>query len=149
MSDKSLSRVDVAASTFAEGFNCAQAVFSAYAVEAGIERETALRIAGAFGAGIASRGELCGAVSGACMAIGLKYGKVQAEDNAAREKTYGLVREFMRRFEEKHGSIVCKDLIQFDVSDPEQYQAARQANVFKNQCPNFVNDAAVILEELL
>jgi len=72
---------------FFSGFNCAQAVFSTYSSEFGLEPELALRISSSFGGGMGYIGETCGAVTGAFMLIGLKYGKVKAEDNAAKEKT--------------------------------------------------------------
>lgn len=140
---------DTAASCFAEGFSCSQAVFSAFAPQLGLDRETALRVASAFGAGIAGRGETCGAVTGAFMAIGLKYGKTRGDDQAAREETYRLCAQFVRSFEERHGSIVCKALLGYNLSDPQSYQAARQAGVFNSTCPVLVKDAAEILAEIL
>ena len=66
---------DIAAEIFSKGFSCSQAVFASLSSEYGVDSDTAKKIAGAFGGGIASNGELCGAVSGALMAIGLKHGR--------------------------------------------------------------------------
>ena len=93
---------------FLSGFNCAQAVFSTYSDGLGLETEMAKRIAGGFGAGMGYIGETCGAVTGALMLIGLKYGKVDVEDNGAKDKTYTLVQEFTRRFKvDLFGGIKC------------------------------------------
>jgi C_GCAxxG_C_C family probable redox protein len=94
-------------------------------------------------------GETCGAVTGAFMAIGLKYGKATAEDDAARDKTYDLVREFVTRFQSRHGSICCKELLGYDLSNPQEREKAKQKGLFDTLCPQLVRDAAEILEEIL
>jgi C_GCAxxG_C_C family probable redox protein len=134
---------------FDSGFNCAQAICAAYAPALGLDEPTALRAAQAFGGGIAHRGETCGALSGALIVLGLKYGKVKALDNAARDLTYAKVQELFSRFESLHDSTRCRTLIGFDLTDPAQCAAAKETGVFKNTCPALVRDAAEILEELL
>lgn len=138
-----------AVATFHAGFNCAQAVFSALSPELGMERELALRVAGAFGAGTARMASTCGAVSGALMALGLKYGQVQGNDQAAKETTYAAAGQFLSRFRERHGSVLCRDLLGVDLSSPEGHQQARAAGLFKSVCPRLVADAAEIAEDLL
>ena len=81
-----MNQVECALSCFQEGFSCAQAVLSAYGPQYGLDRELALKVAGAFGGGMGHMGQVCGAVTGAFMVIGLKYGKTCAEDNETREK---------------------------------------------------------------
>ena len=144
-----MSKADEAAATFAGAFNCAQAVFSVFAPDLGLERELALRVAGAFGGGMGRMGEVCGAVTGALMAIGLKYGKYRAEDNEAREKTYALVQEFARQFRERHGQLLCRELLSCDISTPQGRQAAHDSGLHDTLCPQLVRDAAEIVGELL
>ncbi len=134
---------------FLSGFNCAQAVFSTYSRELGLEPELALRIAGSFGGGMGHIGETCGAVTGAFMLIGLKYGKVSTDDNEAKEKNYSLVQEYTRKFVAKHGSVKCKELLGFDISVPEEMHKARENDLFKTICPKLVKDSSEIVEELL
>jgi len=102
MSDKAVGKVELATATLGEGFNCSQAVLSAWAPDLGLDHETALRVAGAFGGGIARMGQTCGAVSGALMALGLKYSQIRANDKQAKEEMYALAGEFMKRFEARH-----------------------------------------------
>ena len=83
------------------------------------------------------------------MTIGLKYGKDKPDDEAAKEKTYRLVREFVHRFEQRHGTILCRQLINADISTPEGLQAARDKQLFATTCPAFVRSAVEILEDLL
>jgi C_GCAxxG_C_C family probable redox protein len=137
---------EVAASIFDQGYNCSQSVFTAFATQFGLDEKTALKLASPFGGGVARRGELCGAVAGALMALGLVHG---ADKPAGKEEIYRLSQEFMRRFEEKNGSILCRTLIDFDISTPAGHQAAVERGVFKTICPGLVRDAAGIVQALL
>jgi C_GCAxxG_C_C family probable redox protein len=142
-------KIDQAVACFESGFSCSQAVFSSYAEELGLDKETALRISGAFGGGMAGMADTCGAVTGAVMAIGLKYGKTKLDDEEAKKKTYALVAEFVERFKARHSSIVCRELLGCDISTPEGKQSF-EANKLKDaKCRKFVQDAAEILEEIL
>jgi C_GCAxxG_C_C family probable redox protein len=144
-----MGKKELALSCFNEGFSCSQAVFLAYAEELGLDREAALKIAGPFGGGMGRLAETCGAVSGALMAIGLKYGATEAADTEAKEKTYALVREFVDRFQARHGSIVCRELLGWDISTPAGHEVAKYRQLFSTLCPNYVESAAEILEEIL
>ena len=124
-------------------------MLSSFGEELGLERELALRVAGAFGGGMARMGETCGAVTGALMAIGLKYGMTQVKDEAAREKTYKLAQEFMTRFKARHNSLVCRELLGYDLSSPEESKAAHDKGLFSTLCPQFVRDAVEIVEQIL
>lgn len=130
-------------------FTCSSAVFSAFADEFGLDEITAKKIGCGFGAGISKTGNICGAVSGAIMVIGLKYGKVEPGDNAGTEKTRSLVRQFMREFIVKNGSVNCTDLLGYDLSEPTDYLAAKNSGVFITKCPLLVRNAAEILDKIL
>jgi len=138
-----------AVNCFEEGFCCSQAVISVYAEESGLCRETALKIACGFGGGMGRMVRTCGVVTGAFMVLGLKYGNVNASDKHIKEKTYGLVREFARRFEERNGSVICKELLGCDISGPEGLKIAKDNGLFTSVCPGLVRDAVEILEEML
>lgn len=140
---------DAAVACYKKGFSCSQAILSVYGEQFGLDRETALRVAGAFGGGMGSMGETCGCVTGAFMVIGLKHSKTKGSDEAAREKGDLLVQEFVDRFKARHGSIVCKELIGCDLGTPEGFKKAKKEKHFKKRCPEFVKDAAEILDEIL
>ena len=145
-----MSRADLAVDCFEEGFNCSQAVVSAFAPELGLDRETALRVAAAFGGGIGRSGETCGAVSGALMVVGLSFGQPTSGDEQAKEKTYELAREFLEAFGARHdGCVKCKELLGYDIKTPEGLQMARENDLFKTLCPKFVRDAAETVEQML
>lgn len=144
-----MTRIKRAVACFNQGFSCSQAIFSTYGEALGLDREMALKIAGGFGGGMGRMGGICGAITGAFMVIGLKYGMVNVEDKAAKEKTYALVREFASQFQSRNGSIVCKELLGYDISTPEGLKAINENNLFKTLCPKFVQDSAEIIETLL
>lgn len=144
-----MSQVEEAVARFEKGFNCVQSVFATYASQFGVDSEMALKIAVGFGGGMGRMAGTCGVVSGAFMSIGLKYGAIDAEDKEAKEKTYERVREFAKRFTDRNGSIVCKELLDCDISTPEGYQRAKEQDLFSTRCPQFVRSAAEILEEML
>ena len=145
-----MSIADQAITCFGEGFSCSQAVFSVFAPQWGLDRITALKVASPFGGGMGRLGETCGAVTGALMAIGLKYGQTIGEDKAAKEKSYELVRQFAERFKARNrGCLTCRELLGADISTPEGLQKVRETQAFTVMCPKFVRDAAEIVEELL
>ena len=119
-------RIETAVSRFAEGFNCSQAVFSAYAE--GLETETALKIASGFGGGMGRMAETCGAVTGAMMVLGLRFGAA-SPDREAKELIYARIREFADRFKARNGSLDCRDLLGCDISTPEGLRD-RQESVY-------------------
>jgi len=134
---------------FASGFNCAQAVLGSHSSDLGLDLALAKKIAGAFGGGMAYRGEVCGAVSGAIMLIGLKYGKHIEGDNEAKEKTYRIAGEYLAKFKKEYGSTKCSDLIKYDLSNDEELKKAREAGVFKTICPLLVKRSVELVEEYL
>jgi len=147
------SKVESAVACFKEGFLCSQALLSTYGPELGLDQEIALKFSEVFGGGIARTGKICGAVNGAIMVIGLKYGHSKLEDGQTREqarvKTFNLVRDFINRFESLNNSISCRDLINCDISTPEGIQLARENKIIATICPKIVKDAAEIIELIL
>jgi C_GCAxxG_C_C family probable redox protein len=144
-----MNEVDQAVDCFTKGFNCSQAVLSACGPRYGLDRETALKVAGAFGGGMARMGETCGAVTGAFMVIGLKHAKIKDGDDASREKSYKVVTEFVKRFTDQHKSILCRDLLGCDLSTPLGLQTAKDQKLFTTICPKYVRAAAELVHELL
>jgi C_GCAxxG_C_C family probable redox protein len=144
-----MTKVKQAVSTVEGDFNCSQAILSTYGPEYGnLDRDACLKIAENFGGGIGYLGNVCGAVTGAIMVIGAKYGRIKSDDSEAKTKSNNLTSEFIKMFKARNNTIICKDLIDFDISTEEKREQAREKKIFDN-CPNYVKDAAEILEELL
>ena len=144
-----LTRADDAVAAFRDGFSCSQATCLAFAEDFGIDRETALKLSCAFGGGMAHTSKTCGAVTGALMVIGMKYGRTKADDVAAKEKTYEVTKAFMKEFNRRNHSLDCTTLIGHDLSDSIEYAIAKEKGLFRTKCDKFVQDAAEILEDLL
>ena len=138
--------IQTAQDRFAKGFNCSQAVFSAYAHEMGLTEETALKIASPFGGGGAHQGNVCGAVTGALMVLGMQSGNATLEN---KDRTYQIAEEFVRRFKESNGTILCRELIGHDISKPDELQNAREQGVFRSICPGLVKSATELVSKFL
>lgn len=134
---------------FADGLNCAQSAFYPFAIKQGVNPEHALKLATGFGAGMVYRGETCGAITGSMMSIGLTIGRFDANDYDSKDKTYMLINELYKIFKEKHGSILCKELLKLEGEAPECWQNAGKKGLFDTHCPKYVKDAAEITEKLL
>ncbi len=135
---------------FLEGYNCAQAVFCAFGDVTGLPADTAARIACSFGGGMGRLREVCGAVSGALLTLGTALGYNDPKDYEAKKAHYALVQEFARRFKEKNGSIVCRELLRgaevSTGSTPEQ----RTPEFYKKRpCPELIRQAAQITQQML
>ncbi len=137
---------DNAVITYSQSFNCSQSVFSAFATRFGLDRKTALKLASPFGGGAARRGEICGAVTGALLVLGLERG---ADEPSGKQAIYKLSQEFMRLFEQKHGTLLCRDLLGCDVSTEEGWQKVKATGKSTTVCPVLVRDAAEIVQALL
>jgi len=92
---------------------------------------------------------VCGAVSGALLTIGLKYGPENPENEDLKVRNYKIAQEFISAFKKRNGSVNCTELIRFDLSDESQLNLARQSGVFQTTCPKYVSDAVEILESIL
>jgi C_GCAxxG_C_C family probable redox protein len=139
---------NTALARFGEGYNCSQSAFGAFAEDLGVPSDVALRIAAPFGGGIGRQGEVCGAATGALMALGLHFGSATAS-KAGKERAYLVAAEFLRRFEARTGALHCRDLIQADMTTAEGLASARERKVFTTVCPGIVAAAVEIADELL
>lgn len=144
-----MSKAKEAKKQFEEGFSCAPTVLSTYSEQLGLEKALALKIACGLSGGIGRMGRTCGAVTGAVMVIGLKHGQADLADEESRRKTHELVKEFIDRFTALHGSIECRELIGYDLSNAAEFEAARGDGLRQSKCSGFVYDAARILEDVL
>ena len=139
-------RIDHAAAMFKEGYSCSQAVLSTYADEFGIDTETALRLSSGFGGGMARQGKTCGAVTGALMVIGLKYGFSTPTADKSKEYAYAIIHKFTKAMEKRFHTTICNELVGHNISTPAGHEAAKNDDVFNRLCPGFVQAAIEILE---
>jgi C_GCAxxG_C_C family probable redox protein len=135
-----------AVSFFKEGFICAESVLMALQDYLGLERDP--KLATGFGAGIARRGSVCGAVTGAILAINLKHGRQKAEDQESIKQCYIKSLEFYKKFEEKIGSAICYDIIKCDLTTEEGQKKFKENNLLEEKCFKCVETAVDILLDI-
>lgn len=139
---------DLATDLFKQGIDCSQIVMGYAADKAGIDSDEALRISSAFGGGMWA-GRTCGCVTGALMALGLKYG--YSEPGSTEEKNTVLAKkmEFEEKFAAQNGSVVCKEILGYDLSKPEEMKEIMEKNLLFTLCPKVVCSACKMMDELL
>lgn len=141
----------IAEGLFKEGYNCAQAVLIAFGDLTGLEQDTAAKLASSFGGGFGRMREICGAVSGAGMVLGIVRGNADPTDNEAKKTHYALIQEFARRFKEQNGSVICRELLSGvpDTTTGGEPEPRTQEYYRKRPCPALVRQAAEILDAML
>lgn len=135
---------------FKKGYNCAQSVFCAHCEKVGVNFETGLKLTSSFGGGMGRLREVCGAVTAMFMLIGLKQGYTTFDDDKIKEEHYKKVQELAKKFEEKFGSIICRDLLnlkeQYSIPTPDK----RTNEYYKQRpCENFIKFASELIEKEL
>jgi C_GCAxxG_C_C family probable redox protein len=138
---------DKAKTLFSESYNCSQSVLLAMCQYWGIKNDFAPKIATGFGGGMGRTGSVCGAVTGAVMALGVWYG-TNEPSTEKRLLTYEYTRKFLEQFEKMNGGTLCRDLIGYTLADPNEYGKAVRSGVFQKKCPGYVETAVKILLEL-
>ena len=141
---------DKAVQLFKEGYNCAQAVFAAFADKYGIDRETALRLSASFGGGMGRMREVCGTVSGMMLVSGLETGAVEGSDREGKAANYAEAQKLAELFREENGSIICRELLGLkpDGGQESPVPESRTPQYYaKRPCVELVRCAAEILEK--
>ena len=143
-------RQETAVRKFLEGYNCAQSVLYAFCDDLGFDPDTGLRLATGFGAGMARSQEVCGAVSGGLLVLGLKFGRGDHDDRSATLTTYRHARGLMARFRERHGTTICRQLLPgCDLSTEDGYRFFLENDLFNRVCKECVKTVVETLEDIL
>ena len=142
-----MSKADTAAQYFDQSVNCAQSVFIAYAEDFGLTKDQALSLAVGFGAGMGRAQEVCGAVSGAIMVLGLRSQFKQGDGRDKINTVYAQVRRFIEEFTKQKGTIKCRDLLPGCDLSTEEGQKYFKENNLRDQCKGFVRLACDILDK--
>ena len=137
----------LAVGAYNSGFNCAQAVLSAFCDDYGLDKDTAMQLSSAMGGGFRV-GEICGAAAGAGVVIGLKYGQHRSGDAEAKQLCYDKTIEYMNAFKAVNGALACRNLLERDISDKKEYEELKLSGVFKSKCSVIISNAVRLLEEL-
>ena len=134
-----------AAELFLNGYNCAQAVAVAFSDLTGLDEQLSARLASSFGGGMGRMREVCGAVSGMLMVLGLLYGYDTPGDDTSKKAQYQTIQALSAQFREQTGSIICREILKNPPSDPAP--SPRTAEYYASRpCARMVYTAANILE---
>jgi C_GCAxxG_C_C family probable redox protein len=106
-------------------------------------------VATCFGAGLGRRGEICGALAGALIAVGLRHGRRKGEGDEAKERSYERAALVVDFFRERFGTILCRELIDIDMGEPEGREAYRRENIRDKYCVDYVTAAAQLAYEAI
>lgn len=143
-----MDRSERAGDFFLQGYNCAQSVTMAFADLIGMEEAAAARLASPFGGGMGRMREVCGAVSGMLMVLGILYGYDTPNDDVTKGALYDQVQQLAHSFRDQVGTILCREILENPPTDPnpsprtQQYYAERP-------CARMVMLAAEIMEDFI
>lgn len=112
-----------------QGFNCAESVLLGLCDRLGIENSLIPRIATGFGGGIGHTGDICGAITGAIMALGIRFGRENPQDKDSRDRLYLLVEAFLKEAEKTLGYLDCCNLIGVRLNTKEGLKRYREENL--------------------
>lgn len=133
---------------FGEGFDCSQIVLANVSDKLGITREEALKIAACFGGGM-WHGETCGCVIGALIALGMKYATVKENDHEKKDELLKMKAEFEEKFCKENNSCICKEILGYNLSIPEEMNKIQEKKLLETKCPKVVLSACDILEKMM
>lgn len=140
------SRTKLAVELFEKGYNCSQAVFMAYSELYGIEKDTAAKLATSFGGGMGRLREVCGAVSGMFLVLGLQFPYLDTNNKEAKNLNYKAVQRTANKFKDEMGSYICADLLQRKREPQQPESENRNDTYYKSRpCVSCVKIAAEIL----
>jgi C_GCAxxG_C_C family probable redox protein len=139
-------KAQLAVDKFAEGYNCAQSVVFAFRDECGLSQDAALKVSCGFGGGMGRKQEVCGAVAGGLMILGLRHGRGTQDGRSVTEDLYKATREFMDSFASRNGSYLCRDLLSgCDLTSAEGQRRLRDDGLHEKVCRPCVRSAAELL----
>ena len=145
-----MTKSEKAIALFAQGYNCSQSVLTSFSGEFSLSEDDCLKIACAFGGGMGRRQLTCGAVTGALMVLGLKYGMGKGDEMSKKVNTYKKTAEFFEMFKKRNGSADCKDLLQgLDMNNASDLEKINELNLFQTTCYKCVKDAVEIAEKIM
>ena len=141
---------DRAEALFRQGYNCSQSVFAAFADVVGMSVEEAAQLASPFGAGFGKLREVCGAVSGMTMLAGKLKGYSDPKAREEKVELYKLIQKMCAEFEEKEGSIICRELLGLEKGEDLGEPAVRTEEYYRSRpCLGACRTAAEIAEKYL
>lgn len=145
-----MKKSEVAVDKFLDGYNCAQAVLYSFCDYLNFDKDTALKLSCGFGAGMSRKEEVCGAVSGGIMVIGMIYGRGENQDPSLTEQTYQTTRELMDKFIERQGTFICRRLLgDCELTTQEGQKEFKEKDLLNKVCKECVRNVVEIIEDII
>lgn len=142
-----MTKGEIAENYFLGGCNCAQAVALAFAEDCGCDEGFILRAASAFGGGMCRMREVCGALSGAMLVLGLMYGEGSEREHDVKKALYARGQEIFADFKGEMGSCICRELLS-PAEGSGNAPDKREGDYYKRRpCSKIVRLAADILAD--
>jgi len=141
--------VDLAASKAEEGWLCSEAVLQALAEALNVSSELIPRVATGFAAGIGRSGEVCGAVSGAILGLGLKHGRNELKETPTGRRPHWYATELIQTIKKKHGTVTCAGVLGLDLRDPGDLETYYGLDHWNTTCRELIKETTALAWELL
>lgn len=142
-------KLDIATKKFREGYNCAQSVLYSNCDDLHLDKNMALRLACGFGAGMGGKEEVCGTVSGGILVIGFRHGRGDKDDRSVTETTYAKTRKLIEQFQQRHGTFICRQLLNgCDFTTAEGRKYFMENDLRNKVCITCIESMMAILEEI-
>ena len=130
-------------------FNCAEAVATALTEYFAPLPTCFPKVATCFGGGLGRRGETCGALVGALLAVSAVRGREPGEGDEAKKRCYALAEQVVESFREGLGPLSCRELLGIDLATPEGARAFAASDYHHTHCHRIVAAAARLAAEVL
>jgi C_GCAxxG_C_C family probable redox protein len=138
------------AENYAENnFLCSESVLMALAAAQGVKSSLIPRMATGFGAGVGRRGEICGALAGAVMGLGIQYGRDECGFTQGGKRPYWFSTELLDGFKEKHGNVRCFDLLELDLTTEHGNQEYNRLGHWQRTCRGFIKEATELAYDMM
>lgn len=145
-----MTRSEKAIENFNKGYNCSQSVALAFSDVVSIPEDVLLKLTSSLGGGISRLREVCGAVSAMSIVAGCLYGYCTPETGSIKAEHYGRIQSLALQFEEKFGSVVCRELLGLSEKHSSPTPAPRTSTYYAvRPCAAFIGFAAQILEDYI
>lgn len=130
-----------------EGFLCVEAVFKTLADLHGTESDLIPKVASGLAAGVGRTSNICGAVTGAILGLGLWFGRNEPVEG--KRKPYWYSRKFIDEWEKSHHSTNCTELLGVALDNPEELDVFVSEGMWEKKCKRYISEAVSLAYDIL
>ena len=129
-------------------YGCAETTFITLKELFGLPAPLDSAAAMALNGGVAYSGGVCGAVSGAALAVGLLAQQRIPDHKDAKRAARRVIVSYMDAFQSEFRSANCRDLIEMDILDEQQHQRFIESGIWRIRCMQQIEYAVIYLFDL-